>query len=272
MFSLIVPTLFKNKKFIISNLNKIAEYKVNLEIIVIFQKLSGKEFQINLNNFSHQNIKLFNIPNIGISVARNFGIKKSKYPWILLMDDDLIIKETTFVKLNHLLLRNDYSFYYCNTLVSKSNKNFLKLQAKSKFLNYFNFNRISSVSLIIHRSIFEKIGFFNEILGSGKYYGSSEETDLIFRALLNKIKISYIDNINFFHPKATMNKNKSIEYARGFAKFIKINYLKSNFKLKIILLYLVLFRLFFAFYPKPYNFTYLLAFIKVLFSNKYEDQ
>ena len=272
MFSLIVPTLFKNKNFIIDNLSKVANYNLNLEIIIIFQNITEKEFQMNSKSFlKFKKIKTYNIEKVGISAARNFGIQQSLYPWILLMDDDLIIEEGTLFQLSTNLSSKHHFFYYCNTLVINSNYHFLKFQATSKFLGYFNFHRISSVSLIIHKSIFNQIGLFNEKIGAGKYYGSSEETDLIYRAFKSKIKIVYLKNINFFHPKAIMDRKKSIDYARGFGMFIKLNYAKASLKWKLIFFYLIIFRTILIFYPKPNNFSYLLALFKVLSSNQNEN-
>ena len=94
-FSIIIPT-FKREKQLVRILKKLKNQicnKFKLDIIICdsYSKYNLKLFPKNNKNFK---ISYFNLKKNILSTKRNYGIKKSKFRNIILIDDDCIPEKT----------------------------------------------------------------------------------------------------------------------------------------------------------------------------------
>lgn len=106
--SIILPTynrLYSLKKIILPSLNK-QTYK-NFELIIIddcskdgteayFDTLKYKE---EFENLKHRIVYVRNEANRGAPYSRNRGVKLAKFTWIYVVEDDVFIENTSFLKL-----------------------------------------------------------------------------------------------------------------------------------------------------------------------------
>jgi GT2 family glycosyltransferase len=210
-----MPSLNPNLTKICLTLSNLLKNKGHYELILIIQNSTQENIQYISNKLlNNKKLKIFLDDGIGISRARNIGVKASKGKWILLLDDDVYIDKNMITNVNRNL-SNDVFFYYGNAFINNSTTHFVRFSIQNKNISIWSYNRVSSISLIINKKVFTKIGFFDEKFGSGCRFGSSEESDFILRALFNNIEIKYLKKYVVFHPKPTPSLEKIYNYAIG---------------------------------------------------------
>jgi len=146
--SIIIPT-YNSEKFIfecISNIyNQIDE---KIELIIINDCSTDKTEKI-CNKFVRKNsyIKLINLKkNSGVSIARNLGIKKSKGKYLIFLDSDDLLINSTLLKINKLIEKScdkDILFFPSYDPINKvidNNSLKKKINNKNFFKNISNFN------------------------------------------------------------------------------------------------------------------------------------
>ena len=165
----------------------------------------------------YDSLKLIKQKNKGASAARNTGIKASSGEWICFLDSDdewknnKLEKQITFVANN-----SDYKFFHSNEIWIKNGK---RINQKKKHKKYggdifkkcLDMCRISPSSVLIDKSIFEEIGFFNENLVV------CEDYELWLR-ICDKYEVFFIDEPLIFkyggHQGQLSYSIDSIEYHR----------------------------------------------------------
>ena len=262
MISIIMPSLNPNLNSIFLTLNSIFLNSGNFEVILVLQKTSKEKQEKIKNKFTLKNkLKIISDDAEGISRARNIAIKASIGNWILLLDDDVLINNNTFLEINKHL-SDDNLFYYGNVLINNTKKHYVHYYLTNADINLWNFNRICSVSLIINRKVFDKIGLFDENLGAGSNFGSSEESDIILRALLSKIKIKYLENYVVYHSLAIHSLLKVERYAMGSGALNRKYFSKLNFFLYVKFLIDLAIRIIFIFSFQKKRYIFLRGFFK----------
>jgi glycosyltransferase involved in cell wall biosynthesis len=165
----------------------------------------------------YDSLKLIKQKNKGASAARNSGIKASSGEWICFLDSDDEWKNDKLEKQITAVANNsDYKFFHSNEIWIKNGK---RINQKKKHKKYggdifkkcLDMCRISPSSVLIDKSIFEEIGFFNENLVV------CEDYELWLR-ICDKYEVFFIDEPLIFkyggHQGQLSYSIDSIEYHR----------------------------------------------------------
>ena len=175
----LIITVFNKEKYIFRALNSaLLQYKCKFNKIIVVNDgstdLSQKVIEDTLKNNS--NIKLINIQNSGVSVARNIGTKYSEAKYIVFLDADDELNEHYLFEINKLidfypdckiysaLHKNIYSNenkHNTNILYHKNNLN-ISTNPIKEFV--FNFNIICSSGICVLKKEIEKFQFPENIL------------------------------------------------------------------------------------------------------------
>jgi glycosyltransferase involved in cell wall biosynthesis len=165
----VIITTYNRKEYLGRALNSVYEQSVTAnEIIVIDDGSSdGTEPFIKKN---HAAVKFFWQKNSGVSSARNLGIKKATYEWITFLDsDDAWLPKK--LENQFKTLEQNPSFKLCHTdeiwIRNGKRANPMKKHQKSGgtiFKNCLPLCVISPSSAMLHRSLFEIYGGFDEDL------------------------------------------------------------------------------------------------------------
>lgn len=233
-FSLIICTLNRTnilKKCLHSI--SLSKYK-NIEIIVVDQSQNSSTKELVLKQLK-MNIKYIHIDKKGLSNARNIALKYSTGNYIALIDDDAYYDEYYFLEA-YKAIKQDmnckliYSGFIFDNLKNqpfckyKSIKNILKFNV----IDVFKF--APSAGLIFPKTLFSECGYFDTMFGCGSYFGSSEETDLLLRALKSHYIVQYNENMKLNHPilqtsdynsLCSVNYKKVASYAFGTGAVIR---------------------------------------------------
>ena len=151
------------------------------EVIVIDDGSSDNTSQITKD---FPSVKYFYQKNNGVSSARNLGIAQASYEWIAFLDSDdewrqdKLAQQVTFHQENpHILMSYTDEIWLRNGVSVKIPKKFQKI-GKDVFLENLEYCNIAPSSALIHKSVFESVGVFDESLEV------CEDYDLWLRILL----------------------------------------------------------------------------------------
>ena len=213
--SVIIPTynrIFFLKRSIDSVLEQILKpYEV---IIVDDGSSDGTSTMIKKN---YPKINLICQENKGVSAARNIGIRASSGDWVCFLDSDDEWKKNKLSEQMLAIKKNtNYSFCHSNEEWIKNGK---KINQKKKHKKYggdifkecLDMCRISPSSVMINKSVFDDIGFFNEDLVV------CEDYELWLRICAH-YKVLFVDEPLIIkyggHEGQLSNSIESIEYYR----------------------------------------------------------
>jgi len=165
--SAIIPT-FNRENFISKSIKSIKNQSYLIDEIIIVDDGSTDNTQKILKNI--KNIRIVKTKNLGVSHARNIGIKEAKNEWIAFLDsDDLwlenkIENQVLFHKLNpNILFSHTEEKWLRNGKTIKYPKSLTKPSGDC-FLQNISTCKIATSSVILNKSIFKDIGYFDEKL------------------------------------------------------------------------------------------------------------
>lgn len=243
-FSLIIAT-FNRMEHHINLLKSLKEQTFrDFEIVVIDQNAHD-----NLKNCLTADLKDFNLvylhvkKNMGLSAARNYGMKHASGRIIAFPDDDCWYQPRT-LELVYERFSQDDSINTVTGLVTDVDGSFSAggYMIRNKQVRVSNSNAwwtTNSSSIFIKREVLEAIGEFDENIGLGtQRYISGEETDLILRIHKLGYKVNYYPEINVFHKRYRGVYDKT-ERKRGYGYGLGMGYVlrKNGYGLDQLIFY-----------------------------------
>lgn len=172
---------------------------VDIEILVVFQDTKeSKTIKTNRPELS----TFYYIKERGLSIARNFAIKRSTGEYLVFLDDDAAIKED-FLNVLSKNISIIVAGAFCGKIIDPIKKQFYSKcfsGSNCKSLNRFEFMHFMGSAHVLKKSAIEKIGFYDEKFGAGAKYPAAEESDIFFRLKHQGEKVVYQPELIFYHP------------------------------------------------------------------------
>ena len=175
MISIIIP-VFNGEKYLDQCLSSINA--TDIEIIVVNDASDDNSEQIARKYTDH----VINIPHSGPVIARNIGIKNAHGEYIIFMDADDVLKENAIDIMQKGIIDFDLIIGRRQDFISPDCNDIIVEQKTSS-------HGVIAGCAIFKKSVFEKVGFFDEELLCGDAY------DWLLRARKNNLKIKEIDDI-----------------------------------------------------------------------------
>jgi GT2 family glycosyltransferase len=179
---------------------------VDVEILVVFQ---GVEKNKDIVTRHPELTTFYYIKEKGLSVARNFAIKKSAGEYLVFIDDDAAVKED-FLEVLFKSIQDVHANAFCGKIVDPAGQvPFTRLfyNENRKSLSRFDFSYFMGSAHVLSRSVIEKTGGFDEEFGAGGKYPAAEESDMFFRLKRQGEKVFYLPELVFYHPINTVTSD-----------------------------------------------------------------
>ena len=127
LFSIIIP-IHNTKEFLYKCIDSIVSQSFqDFEILLIDDGSSdGSETMCNLYADAHNNITVYHIPDSGVSIARNIGIKHAKGEWIAFVDSDDYVEKNWLQNLSMTIQENKAELYMWGNYIEQKNNIFQK--------------------------------------------------------------------------------------------------------------------------------------------------
>lgn len=212
-------------------LNSIDDNILNIELLLIVVSQNCCVSFIPKNELF--SIVFLNETNMGLSKARNIAldyIKKNNISsdYIMFPDDDSSFDKIFFTNFSKVV---DLENNYVTPIYNVNSKDFYigKNGINNKHIKVNDFKLIGSPNQIVLYDKFKEDIFFDEELGVGSKFGSSEDLDFFIRLNKKGAKFIYSDKIYSYHPKKTdFYQDKKLKdilsrfknYSSGFALII----------------------------------------------------
>jgi glycosyltransferase involved in cell wall biosynthesis len=216
-FSVVIP-LFNKEKDIFYTLTSVFKQTFkDYEIIIIDDGSTDSSVDL-IRELAHKNIRLFSKKNEGVSIARNFGVEKANFKYIVFLDADDFWYPNHLENLNvlvetfptHLWFASSYEKKHSNKLISPMYSPILE-KGKSwsgEVSDFFKYSYIDCLawtsSLCMHK------GFFKSLSGFDSRITHGEDTDLWIRAAL-KEKLVFSNTITAQHNLISSNRSSVVD-------------------------------------------------------------
>lgn len=238
-FDLIMISTHQNDVNIYKLLQSIDNNILNINLLLI---LISQDTVVNFNPKSDMfKIIILEDSKMGLSKARNIGLKHLvsndiTCDFIMFPDDDSTFDINFFKSFPEILKTNNC---YITPIYNEGTRDFyIGVDNESDFkMKLSNLRLVGSPNQILPYEQLKNKIYFDEKLGVGGLYGSSEDMDLFVRLSLGGQIFYYTAKCYSFHPKKISNyKNKPliaivkrfISYSEGFA-FVLFKYKLYSF-------------------------------------------
>ena len=247
-FSIII-CCYNSEKYLDETINSILNLNyTNWELIIIDDgSIDTTKLIINKYLNTRNNIKYFFQQNQGFTSARNLGIKKAKFEWIVIIDhDDICLPERLNIHNKQIINNEKAKLFFADTIHFSSENEIIRKNLDIFEMNKIKLNRINaSNSLLIYGCfidsesvVFSKqsalsIGLFN------KKYKYLADYEFFFRfGLKHEIDFNYeIVSKWRVHANQATNKLATIYKKELFYFYCSsLLYSKISLKTKFILI------------------------------------
>lgn len=174
-FSVVIPTYNRAKQTITAIESVLQQNHPPVEIIVVDDGSTDNTIA-ELAPYASKITLLKHDQNKGVSAARNTGIKQASGNWIAFLDsDDTWNKEKLSIQAKFISKHLFYKIVHCNETWIR-NKKIIRQKKHHRKANGWEWERclksciIGPSCTVIHRSIFKKIGLFDDALPACEDY------------------------------------------------------------------------------------------------------
>lgn len=239
MISIVIPTL--KQRYLESTLSSIRSQKTNIDFEIILVE-NGEQNGLTKELSQIYNCRYFFLDQEGANNARNFGIESSKFDYIGLIDDDIVLSKNWMSEFSDSIKKSDFSLLsgpvslkfteepkpwiqnqFRLMLAEVDIENQLPIQTSSSFFIKPNSGyHVVSANMIIDKSNYDRKEIFDTEFGyKGKdFLAANDETLLLDEAFESK-GILYNPNLSVVHiidsDKNKLNFFKKRFYGQGYS-------------------------------------------------------
>lgn len=234
-FSVIIP-VYNKERFIKNTLQSVLSQSfTDFEVIIVNDGSTDNSRKV-IDEFSDDRIRIFEQKNSGASAARNFGITQVKSNYITFLDADDYWYPDCLMHFKSMIERFAGEPVFASAVDVENEKNILPAQysiAKSQTPQLVNFfeaslreSAICTSCAVFHKSVFERIGYFDTALKNG------EDTDLWIRIGLEfNLVFSHEIMARYVYDARSLSRgNQHLAHKLNLKKFSEPE--KTNLKLK----------------------------------------
>lgn len=173
MFSIVIP-LYNKEQSVTNTLQSVLSQTFTEFEVVIVNDGSTDNSVEKVEGFNDPRIRLIHQANAGVSAARNKGIEEAKFEWIAFIDADDLWVEVHLSTLKEMIKSYPEHKAFCNSYVLSSKKNNLRLDndevkiVDDYFVEAIKQHFFWTGVVCVHKSLFEKVGYFNTNLSRGE--------------------------------------------------------------------------------------------------------
>ncbi|MFZ4712606.1 MAG: glycosyltransferase family 2 protein [Bacteriovoracaceae bacterium] len=228
-FSLIINSYNRS----LESLNTTIEQAVKsfpFEILVIDQNEKAL-------GLKYSNVSVFHFPHKAISKARNFAAAEAKGNWLVFLDDDALINESSLKNLEQFLINESTQIVGGKIMVQDNPSEYYSKRQKlqSGQLSFLQLKAVMGGLFAIEKKKFIILQGFDEHFGIGALYPSSEDTDLIWKAYFQKNQISFCSDFIALHPRSShISSEKAFLYGIGKGAMVA-KWFKSKGKMLVLI-------------------------------------
>ena len=231
---IILPN-YNSSKFLKQTLNSIIiqTYK-NWKLIIIDDCSDDKTKNILKKYLKDKRIKIFWLKkNNGAGFCRNYGIKKSKSPYVAFIDSDDVWKKNKLEKQIIFMKKNNFSFSYTNYETFGEKKKIIIPPLRFDYKSFINNTSIGTSTMMVKRKELRNIKFTNSKICEDYYFKCKLLKRVKFAFCLNEFLTRY----RIRHNSMQSNNIKNIFWIwkinRDFNKLGIINNLTSIINISI---------------------------------------
>ena len=189
---IILPN-YNSSKFLKQTLNSIImqTYK-NWKLIIIDDCSDDKTKNILKKYLKDKRIKIFWLKkNNGAGFCRNYGIKKSKSPYVAFIDSDDVWKKNKLEKQIIFMKKNNFSFSYTNYETFGEKKKIIIPPLRFDYKSFINNTSIGTSTMMVKRKELRNIKFTNSKICEDYYFKCKLLKRVKFAFCLNKFLTRY---------------------------------------------------------------------------------
>ena len=231
---IILPN-YNSSKFLKQTLNSIImqTYK-NWKLIIIDDCSDDKTKNILKKYLKDKRIKIFWLKkNNGAGFCRNYGIKKSKSPYVAFIDSDDVWKKNKLEKQIIFMKKNNYSFSYTNYETFGDKRKIIIPPLRFDYKSFINNTSIGTSTMMVKRKELRNIKFTNSKICEDYYFKCKLLKRVKFAFCLNKFLTRYRIRHNSMQSSNIKNIFWIWKINRDFNKLGIINNLTSIINISI---------------------------------------
>lgn len=229
MISIVVP-LFNYQRYIEENIQSIKSQTYSDWEMIIVDDCSSDDPEPTIKPYISDQIQYIRLEeNCGYGVAKNVGIRASKGSWIVVLDADDMLTPTSLEVRLRAMKKQRKKWIHARALEFNDNKPYeFKFRERkahrrlSKILKTKNYtevwNNIHAQTVMVHRSIYEKVGLYEPRLRS------SGDKEMWARILHNIGAPAYTKEFVCYYRQHRGQMHRSKEKKRNLPKYEKILY------------------------------------------------
>ncbi len=211
LFTVIIP-LYNKEKYVANALLSILNQNISDFEILIVNDGSTDSSVSKITSYLSETVRLIDHKkNKGLSATRNTGIKLAKADYVTFLDADDLWLPTYLEAIQNLIKNFPEAKIFATNIEEEYPKTSMAIHNKSDFIpenskgiiNFFKANLKQGIynacSVCYHKSVFEKVGFYNEQIDF------SEDLDFNIRANLN-FSLAYDTDVHVKYFMETDNQ------------------------------------------------------------------